>query len=244
MSTVDEKTETSFQLKADFFPITVVKLTTLDVRAIAHELENTIIKAPKYLINAPVILDIHTLQTDTLKKIDFKGIAKVFRERDIIPVGIRGLHERHKRAALDHGLAIMKPRPLNLADGNTPQAPAPAPKPTPVLNKVATKLITKPIRSGTQVYAKDADLVVLAAVNAGAECIADGNIHVYGPLRGRALAGANGNTQARIFCESLEAELLSIAGHYLVKDQIKLQITNKPLIQVFLENDKLQIQGI
>ena len=100
------------------------------------------------------------------------------------------------------------------------------------------------MRSGTQVYAKGTDLVVLTAVNAGAECIADGNIHIYGPLRGRALAGANGNKNANIFCESLEAELIAVAGHYLTKDQIKAPKLTKPLIHIYLEGDKLKIGGI
>src|SRR5207237_3532700 len=92
----------------------------------------------------------------------------------------------------------------------TPPPPSPA-KP---------RLITQPVRSGTQIYARGTDLVVTAPVSAGAEIMADGNIHVYAALRGRALAGADGDVEARIFCSRLEAELISIAGRYLVSDQI------------------------
>ncbi|PHQ78891.1 MAG: septum site-determining protein MinC [Coxiella sp. (in: Bacteria)] len=105
-------------------------------------------------------------------------------------------------------------------------------------------MLTRPVRSGTQVYAKGTDLVALSAINAGAECLADGNIHCYGPLRGRALAGANGNVNAHIFCESLEAELIAIAGHYLTQDQIKVPKIKEPLIHIYLKGDKLQIEGI
>jgi len=104
----------------------------------------------------------------------------------------------------------------------------------------ANKLITTPIRSGQQVYAPGGDLVVLAPVSAGAEILADGNIHVYGPLRGRALAGVKGDTEARIFCQSLEAELISIAGNYKVNEDLQKEHW-KEGIQARLEGDQLVI---
>jgi septum site-determining protein MinC len=104
-----------------------------------------------------------------------------------------------------------------------------------------SRLITQPVRSGTQVYARDADLVVTAPVSAGAEIMADGNIHVYAALRGRALAGAGGDAEARIFCSRLEAELVSIAGHYLVSDQIPPEFRGLP-VQIALVDDRLTIE--
>ena len=86
--------------------------------------------------------------------------------------------------------------------------------------RTTARIVTEPVRSGTQIYARGGDLIVTAAVSPGAELVADGNIHVYGPLRGRALAGASGDTSARIFCSRLEAELVSIAGRYLVSEQL------------------------
>lgn len=103
-----------------------------------------------------------------------------------------------------------------------------------------TLLITQPIRSGQQVYAQGADLIVHAPVSQGAELIADGNIHVYGPLRGRALAGVSGNKNARIYCQKLEAELVSVAGHYSVSEDIKFTST-QPMC-IYLENDSLQLK--
>jgi septum site-determining protein MinC len=85
---------------------------------------------------------------------------------------------------------------------------------------VSTKIVSTPVRSGQQIYAKDSDLIILAQVGQGAEVIADGNIHIYGTLRGRAIAGASGNSEARIFCQSLQAELISIAGVYQVSDDL------------------------
>ena len=99
------------------------------------------------------------------------------------------------------------------------------------------------MRSGTQIYARGSDLVVTAAVSPGAELVADGNIHVYGVLRGRALAGAAGDEGARIFCTRLEAELISIAGRYLVSEQLPGDATNFP-VQVALVDDQLTITRI
>src|SRR5579885_3019338 len=117
------------------------------------------------------------------------------------------------------------------------QNAAPAPPPPKSL------LVTQPVRSGTQIYARGGDLVVTAAVSPGAELIADGNIHVYGALRGRALAGASGEAGARIFCSRLEAELVSIAGRYLVSDQLPAAERGAP-VQIALVDDRLTITRI
>jgi septum site-determining protein MinC len=102
---------------------------------------------------------------------------------------------------------------------------------------------TTPVRSGQQVYAQDRDLIVCATVGAGAEVIADGSIHIYGALRGRALAGANGDAQARIFCREFNAELVAVAGTYKVLEEVPLQLLGKPA-QIWLENGKLRIEAL
>jgi len=116
--------------------------------------------------------------------------------------------------------------------------------PQPVETKSQeTRIIYQPVRSGQQVYAQNGDLIVLAQVSAGAEILADGNIHVYGPLRGRALAGVKGNTKARIFCHSLEAELVSIAGQYKISED--LQNGNwKKAAQIHLEDETLTVKAL
>lgn len=106
-----------------------------------------------------------------------------------------------------------------------------------------TKVIQRPVRSGQQVYAKGGDLILLAPVNEGAEIIADGNIHVYSTLRGRALAGVNGTSGARIFCQQLEAELVSIAGHFMLNDSLREHCW-KQAAQIYLENEALQITSL
>ena len=101
-------------------------------------------------------------------------------------------------------------------------------------------LVTQPVRSGTQIYARGADLIVTAPVSPGAEIVADGNIHVYGALRGRALAGAGGDAEARIFCTRLEAELVSIAGRYLVSEQLPPE-SHRTAVQIALVDDRLTV---
>ena len=120
-------------------------------------------------------------------------------------------------------------------------AAAPPPAPTAAAApRLAARLVTTPVRSGTQIYARGTDLVVTAAVSPGAELVADGNIHVYGPLRGRALAGASGDTGARIFCSRLEAELVSIAGRYLVSEQLPAEQHGRQ-VQIALVDDALTV---
>jgi len=100
-----------------------------------------------------------------------------------------------------------------------------------------------PVRSGQQLYAENRDLTVLSQVGAGAEVIADGSIHIYGPLRGRALAGAQGNAKARIFCRAFHAELVAVAGHYKVLEDIPKELHGKA-VQVWLDNDELKIAAL
>ncbi|WP_017170927.1 septum site-determining protein MinC, partial [Xanthomonas phaseoli] len=99
------------------------------------------------------------------------------------------------------------------------------------------------VRSGQQLYAENCDLTVLSTVGAGAEVIADGSIHIYGTLRGRALAGAQGNPDARIFCRDFHAELVAIAGHYKVLDDVPMDLRGKA-VQVWLEQDQIKIAAL
>lgn len=104
-------------------------------------------------------------------------------------------------------------------------------------------LLKRPVRSGQQVYARDTDLIIMGQVGAGAEVIADHNIHVYGPLRGRALCGVSGSSSARIFCQSLEAELVSVAGNFRVLEEIPPDLRGKPA-QIWLDKDRLNIEPL
>lgn len=242
MSHVEDKTGALFQLKADFFPITVVKISEPEIARIKEALIDTISKAPKYLHQAPIVIDLRAMPADLQNLLDIKQLYQIFRDNHVIPVGIRGADSSLHQAIQGCGMAVMTRRDVSIAEGHQ-TSPAPKKEAAPKAPGTA-KVLNRPARSGTQVYARGTDLVALTAINPGAEVLADGNIHVYGPLRGRALAGANGNKNAHIFCQSLEAELISIAGVYLTKDNIKFPKIKKSMIHIFLKDDKIQIEGI
>jgi septum site-determining protein MinC len=232
------KQNDSLLLKADLMPLTVLKLKHSNIHEIRLELEQRIKQAPQYFVNAPIVIDINDVSTK--EQMNLAELCDALKSCQIIPVGIKGLAKKNQQKAIDQGLAIVNSSNTKKSQDNTSK---------PVTEKESRikrpyKLVTKTVRSGTQVYAKNTDLVILAAVNTGAEVIADGNIHIYGPLRGRALAGARGDEQARIFCENCDAELVSIAGHYLIKENLKVPRSKKPLVQIYLNNNKITIEGI
>jgi len=133
----------------------------------------------------------------------------------------------------DSGKTVPPPQP------RTPQAPPPPP---PVAQHRPTRVVAEPVRSGQQIYAEGSDLVVLAAVSPGAEVIADGCVHVYGKLSGRAIAGAKGDTSARVFCRKLDAELIAIAGIYTLAEQIRTGPYGQPA-QAYLSGGRLMIEA-
>lgn len=227
------KSTQQLQLKADFFPMTVLKLQSLDIPAINNELTHIQTTAPNYFNDAPVVIDVSHLKEQ--RSLDLKQLKQTLNTFNMTAVGIRGLEKKLASTAQAQGLVLLNSaKPAKKTAEKTPTQPTYA----------ATKIIDKPVRAGTQVYAKDADLIIMAAVNAGAECIADGNIHIYGPLRGRAIAGATGNPNARIFCRQLDAELISIAGRYLVKDHIEQPKKKHALLQIRVQDDQLTIEGM
>jgi septum site-determining protein MinC len=231
MTSVAQK---SFRLKADMLALTVMQLQTVNLEEIASELKLTISRAPRFFENAPLLIDAREVNVNALNMDDFLRLLKELR---ILPVGIRGLNEEQKSIAESLGLnCLQSPSPIESKSTETKKD-----KEQP---KQLAKIITKPVRAGTKVYAKGQDLIIIGSVNVGAECIADGNIHVYGPLRGRALAGATGNTEARIFCHSLEAELVAIAGHYLVRENLQIPEKHPGMLQIFLEGNTLSIESM
>lgn len=233
---MDHLQEEYFQLKADFIPLTVIKLTHHNLDGIQKQLEKTIRKAPNYFQSAPILLDVTELKDQA--QFDVEALLHALKLNRLITVAIRGADKKLAARAEQQGLALLNKAPLKEATKEKAE-------PTALNNQSPTKIITKPVRAGTQIYAKGGDLIILAGVNPGAECFADGSIHVYGPLRGRALAGINGDTTARIFCRSLEAELIAIAGHYQVNESIKTP-NNSPhgMIQIYLNHEKLQINTL
>lgn len=188
--------------------------------------------------------------------IDWPAIITLLKSYSLNPVAVRGAPAEMEAEILAGGLSIdtlVKPRQEVAAPEEEPavSAPEPAiapvsiPEPQPAPSaSVAAMVIDQPVRAGQRIYARGADLIVTAVVNAGAELIADGSIHVYAPLRGRALAGATGNAAARIFTLSMEAELVSIAGTYRTFESGLPKDLAKQPAQVRLAGDRIDVLSI
>ncbi|MCB1987081.1 MAG: septum site-determining protein MinC [Burkholderiaceae bacterium] len=232
---------TSFDLKSASLPVVAVVLKTTDAAVLAADLAERLADDPGFFDNDPVLIDLAALR-ETPEPIDFGAVAALLRQHRTLPVAVRGGSPAQMEAAHAAGLVAAPEAP-----------PARAEPAASVVQEVVrevpvagpgTVVIDKPLRSGQQVYARGADLVVLAMVSFGAEVIADGNIHVYAPLRGRAIAGARGNTAARIFTTCLEPQLVSIAGIYRTTETaLPADVLGKPA-QVRLEGEKLLIEPL
>jgi septum site-determining protein MinC len=221
--------EPPFELKGSLFTLTVMHLRQADLRLIRRHLLDKVKQAPGFFSDIPVIIDVDALRNSSTA-LDFAGLYELLRQQGIIPVAVRHVSAEQRAAAARAGLPVLPE--------SRSSAPSKQSEKNVSLPVTRNKLIKQPVRSGQQIYALEGDLIILDAVNAGAEVLADGNIHVYGPLRGRALAGIKGDREARIFCQSLEAELVSIAGHYWVIEQLDADMCGKA-VQIYLQEDRL-----
>ena len=211
-------------------------------------------RSPSFFANAPVVIDLKNA-TGLATADAFQSLKRLFKRQHLIAVGITNANGTQVRAAMNADLAAFPSGGSRRAEpAEAAATPAPAPEPRPAapapespaaptqvaLSGGKSKIITQPVRSGTQIYARGTDLVILASVGAGAEVIADGHVHIYGALRGRAIAGASGDTEARIFTSKLEAELLCIAGQYLVSEAIAPEFRGQA-VQIALTDGVLTI---
>ncbi|WP_413458014.1 septum site-determining protein MinC [Herbaspirillum huttiense] len=250
-------------------PIEIKISTVVAISAILHETDPTSLeKALKEMTGGVAdffedefaVLDIGTLDAAAAAAIDWSAVVALFKRFRLNTVAVRNAPEELHSGIVAQGLAIdnsavagagtanaraqeaaaqeAEPAPAPAAAPAAAAAPAPQPAPAPVANTV---VIDTPVRAGQRIYARGADLVVLAVVNNGAELIADGCIHVYAPLRGRALAGASGNTSARIFAASLEAELVSIAGVYRTFENGHAPELAGKQVQVRLQGERIDV---
>jgi septum site-determining protein MinC len=213
------------------FTVMVVRAAMLRDPVFEEELARQIERSPRFFQDAPVVLDLRGVENFT-EAGEFATIKDKLRRLTLTLVGVQNAQPAQLEAATAAELASFAPSYSTQVRNPRPDAaPPPAAK---------ARLVTGPVRSGTQIYARGGDLIVTAAVSPGAELMADGNIHVYGALRGRALAGASGDATARIFCTRLEAELISIAGRYLVSEQLPADAQSFP-VQIALVDDQLTI---
>ena len=239
---------THLDLKSAQLSVVAMVLKTVDVAAVAAELAARSADDPEFFDNDPVLIDLSAVQAEE-QPIDFAALVQLLRSHRTQPVAVRGGNPAQMQAAHAAGLvaapdmpaARAQPREVIREVVREVQVPVEVPVPAPAPGAL---VVDKPLRSGQQVYARGSDLVVLAVVSFGAEVIADGNIHVYAPLRGRAIAGARGDTSARIFSTCLEPQLVSVAGIYRTTEtELPADVRGNPA-QVRLDGEKLLIEPL
>lgn len=248
---MSQKKTARFELKSGTVDALLFSVRTTDMAALREELTQRFAATPEFFSNDIVAIDVRPLEDGETVALD--EVAELLRSLQAHPVGVVARPEQQGWAG-QSGLPVVESqsrRPARKepspAASATPAAAtatpaAPAPSSAPAISP-GTMLIDKPLRSGQQIYAKG-DLVILDLVSYGAEVMAEGNIYVYAPLRGRALAGVRGNTEARIFCTCLEPELISIAGIYRTSEQpFPDTLLGKP-VQIRLADDKLILEPL
>ncbi len=218
------------EFKGSSFTLSVLHLTDTDPQQIKELLSSKVAQAPQFFQSAPLVVNIEELEVIP----DFDEIKQIIEDEGFVLVGVTGAQDEQTReAAKLAGLAVMTAG--RSVESTEPAARQETPA-EPALT--ATRVHHGNVRSGQQIYAPGGSLVIIGSVGNGAEVIADDSIHIYGALRGRALAGARGNQQARIYCQQLEPELISIAGTYQVNDALPTEMVNKDVF-IRLEQNKL-----
>lgn len=214
----------SFELKGSLFPLSVLYCQDFSVAGLRSQLQQKLAQAPGFFLQAPVVINVENASQIP----DFIAIKQLFIELQLVLVGVCGASSELKKAAHQAGLAALQLSKNTKAEPakTVASATAPAPAPAPVV-PVENKLIEQNIRSGQQIYVKGADLIIKGTVGAGAEVIADGNIHIYGSLRGKAIAGASGDSSKKIYCYNMQAELISIAGNYWLSESLQGEFWGK-----------------
>ncbi len=256
------KTEPLLKLKGNLLTMTVLELKHYEYERFKKELAAVVNKAPNFFYQTPIVINLDKL-TNPSEEIDFIEMMDICQEYGLRPIAIKGGSDNHQMAAIVAGLPQIpssknKDKATAVVTGDSQDDQQDQAEQTATEEKTAAtdgstpgnppyannKIVRTPIRSGQQVYAPGGDLIVLGSVSAGAEILADGNIHVYGAMRGRALAGVKGNRKALIFCQKLQAELLSIAGHYKISEDLRASHWHHPAVASLNKNqliiDKLK----
>ncbi|NOR23011.1 MAG: septum site-determining protein MinC [Desulforhopalus sp.] len=241
--------EVTAAIRGRMVSLTVLELFGSDLGELNSQLREKTARAPAFFRHAPLLLDFEHFDAE----VDITWLDSAYRlltNNYFVPVGITGASQSLEDAARTLGIAIW-PSGGAVRQAAEPEQPKPEqPKPekpqavtTAAPVHSATQVLHQPVRSGQRVYAQGGDLIVLASVSTGAEILADGHIHVYGTLRGRALAGVQGNESARIFCHDLQADLVAIAGYYIISDDLPADKRNTA-VQIFLHQEQLQIESL
>ena len=223
------RSPTTFEIKSASLPLLALRLKSPDLQVLADELRAQYGDNPGFFEDDLLVLDLAALQPEATEDgqapsadIDFAALIALLQAHRLRPLAVRGGNARQTEQAVAAGLLAA---PDVRVQSARPAEPVPAQSPAPPAHDAldapppGALVIDKPLRSGQQVYARGRDLVVMGMVNAGAEVIADGHIHIYAPLRGRAIAGARGWPEARIFALEMKPELVSISGVYRTSEE-------------------------
>ena len=209
------------EIKGEMSMLNILHLSVIDINNILELLQFKVKEAPQFFLGSPLVIDCQMLG-EKCTELDFSKLHHVVKKAGFVPVGVRNVPDSCVKEIKQSAWSIMR-------------ASKPARKPRKNKKQVddsrresSIEVVTKPLRSGQQVYAPDGDVVILHQTSAGSEILADGSVHVYGTLRGRVLAGVNGATSARIFCQSLEADLVAIAGCYQLLDDADTDLKGQP----------------
>lgn len=239
----------AFELKGSALTLMVLYLLDADPETVAGQIAVKFGQAPAVLRNAPLVIDLTAVKE--AGEVDIRTLLSPLRALGLVPVAVRGGNPRQQESALAAGLGILPEgrggRGTEIVPEPAPSSPPPAPAPTAPQKKpgsaerVPVKVITQPVRSGQRITA-EGDLIILSSVGGGSEILAGRNIHVYGALKGRALAGARGDTEARIFCLHFSPELVAVAGEYLVNEELDPAHLGQQVL-VSLEGDRLKVEA-
>ena len=238
---VEEKTAIEF--KGRMLMMTVLQLKNLDANVLHQQVSQRLEDAAQWLQEAPVVIDVSP-------ELDSDPVALMAAVDTLRSLGVNLVALARSENIDSDTASMLGLGTLSLAGGrDVPRRAEPAPATDdgaadskPAAQQVETMVIDQPVRSGQQVYSRG-DLIVLAPVSTGAEIMADGNIHVYSNLRGRALAGVRGDTSARIFCQQLNAELVSIAGHYRVAEDLPESYRNRP-VHLYMQGEAMHFTAL
>jgi septum site-determining protein MinC len=216
-----------FQIRAQLQTLLALKLLQPRDERFFLVLQQALARSPKFFRHAPIVVDAGAVAGEP--PLNLAEFARRLRQQHLVPVGLQNGDEAWSNMAVNAGLALLPAgRPAKAA----PEEPEPTPSSAPAPQRNPSIVVTEPVRAGQQIYAEDGDLIVLAPVSPGAEVAADGHVHVYSRLRGRAHAGVKGDREARIFCDKLEAQLVSVAGVWLVNEDIDARFLGKR-VQIF-----------
>ncbi len=223
------------ELKGSVMSFTVLRVHSDDIGQVQQALADKVKQAPGFFQNVPVVIE---PAVPTLPPTFLAQLMEILRQNGMVPIGLRTQDETIRQQAEFAGLGL-----FDLDTNKRSRSEDASPKKEKAYVSASGQLVVRTVRSGQQVYARERDLVIVGSVNPGAEVYADGHIHVYGALKGRAFAGAKGDEQARIFVSRLEAELVCIAGLYVLAEDIPPAVRGQAAM-AFLQEEKVEFQPL